>query len=195
MSSRDCLAHAERIDAAAYAAVARIDLPPLDQAMSRLSRAANYSRLWLGAAALLSVFGGSRGRQAAIEGFVAIGVTSAIVNVAMKPISRRPRPEREVLTGRHVRMPVSLSFPSGHAASAFAFVTGVARVEPRASAALHGLAAAVAYSRVHTGVHFPADVIAGALIGVGLARLTGILRERRSAASHSGAKRFIKERR
>lgn len=195
MSSRDWLAHAERIDAAAYAAVARIDLPPLDQAMSRLSRAANYSRLWLGAAALLSLFGGSRGRRAAIEGFVAIGVTSAIVNVAMKPISRRPRPEREVLTARHVRMPVSLSFPSGHAASAFAFATGVARVEPRASAPLHGLAAAVAYSRVHTGVHFPADVIAGSLIGVGLARLTGILRERRSGASHSGAKRLIKERR
>jgi undecaprenyl-diphosphatase len=194
VSSRDWLAHAERIDAAAYAAVARIDLPPLDQAMSRLSRAADYSRLWLGAAALLSLFGGSRGRRAAIEGFVAIGVTSAIVNTAMKPISRRPRPEREVLSARHVRMPVSLSFPSGHAAS-FAFATGVARVEPRASPPLHGLAAAVAYSRVHTGVHFPADVIAGSLIGVGLARLTGILRDRRSGTSHIGAKRLIKERR
>ena len=183
MSSRDWLADASRIDAAAYAAVARIEIPALDQAMSRLSSAADYSRLWLGAAALLSLFGGSRGRRAAIEGWIAIGVTSAIVNTVMKPISRRPRPEREVLTARHVRMPVSLSFPSGHAASAFAFATGVARVEPRAGAPLRGLAALVAYSRVHTGVHFPADAMAGSLIGVWLARVTGILRERRSGAA------------
>jgi undecaprenyl-diphosphatase len=178
VSSRDLLADAERVDAAVYAAVARTDLPGLDRAMSRLSRAANYARIWLGAGAVLAVAGGERGRRAAIEGLVAIGVTSVIVNVAMKPISRRPRPEREVLSERHVRMPVSLSFPSGHAASAFAFATGAARVEPAAGPPLWALAAAVAYSRVHTGVHFPGDVLVGSIVGVGLGRLTGWARER-----------------
>ena len=158
MSSSQLLAQAERADAAAYAAVARIDVPALDVTMSRISRAANYSRLWLAAGALLALADGERGRRAAVEGFVAIGVTSAVVNVAMKPVYRRPRPERDVLSSRHVRMPISLSFPSGHAASAFAFATGAARIEPRAGAPLHALAAAVAYSRVHTGVHFPGDV-------------------------------------
>jgi undecaprenyl-diphosphatase len=63
-------------------------------------------------------------------------------------------------------MPLSLSFPSGHAASGFAFAFGVGRLEPRAGTALAALAAAVAYSRVHTGVHFPGDVVAGSLVGV-----------------------------
>jgi undecaprenyl-diphosphatase len=171
------LADAERVDAAAFAAVARMNVPALDVAMARLSNAANYSRLWIASGALLAV-SGERGRRAAVEGFVAIGVTSLVVNVAMKPFYRRPRPERDVLLPRHVRMPLTLSFPSGHAASAFAFARGVARVEARAGRPLGVLAAAVAYSRVHTGVHFPGDVIAGAIVGDVAARVTGWARER-----------------
>jgi membrane-associated phospholipid phosphatase len=67
---------------------------------------------------------------------------------------------------RHVRMPISSSFPSGHSAAAFAFATGVGRVSPIAAAPLYGLATLVAYSRVHTGVHYPGDAIAGSVLGV-----------------------------
>jgi membrane-associated phospholipid phosphatase len=77
-----------------------------------------------------------------------------------------------VPVARHVRMPSSTSFPSGHSAAAFAFATGVGAVLPRAAIPLRGLAALVAYSRVHTGVHYPGDVVAGALIGTTLAQLT-----------------------
>ena len=63
-------------------------------------------------------------------------------------------------------MPTSRSFPSGHSAAAFAFATGVGHVSPAAAIPLRALAALVAYSRVHTGVHYPGDVLAGALIGI-----------------------------
>jgi undecaprenyl-diphosphatase len=66
-------------------------------------------------------------------------------------------------------MPVSRSFPSGHAASAFAFANGVGMAAPGVGSGLTVAAALVAYSRVHTGVHYPGDVLVGSLIGTGLA--------------------------
>jgi undecaprenyl-diphosphatase len=140
---------AERIDLALYAAIARTPTPTLDGAMSRLSRAADYSRLSLTSAALLALAGGRTGRRAALTGLAALGVTATVVNVAVKPLARRRRPDRlagEVPLARHVRMPLSRSFPSGHAAGAFAFATGVGHVSPAAAAPLRALAALVAYS-------------------------------------------------
>ena len=181
MNLRDWLAEAERADLAVYAAVARSDIPALDRAMRQISHAANYSRLWLGAAALIALGDGDRGRRAAFDGLVSIAVTSAVVNAAMKPVGRRRRPERGPLLARHVRMPRSRSFPSGHAASAFAFATGVGATEPRLALPLRALALTVAYSRVHTGVHFPGDVLVGALIGVSVSQVTLRARKRRRA--------------
>jgi membrane-associated phospholipid phosphatase len=169
------LVEAERIDRAVYDAVADTPTPRLDDAMRRLSNAANYSRLSLGAAALLAATGGPRGRRAARSGLTAVAATATVVNVAVKPLGRRRRPERdddEVAPGRIVRMPRSRSFPSGHTAAAVAFATGVSRVLPAAGAPLHLLAALVGYSRVHTGVHYPGDVVAGALLGAMIGGVT-----------------------
>ena len=166
---------AERVDLAIYAAVAGTPTPALDGAMSRLSRAADYSRLSLTAAAVLALTGAQAGRRAASHGLVSLAVTATVVNVVVKPLVRRRRPDRlarEVPVARHVRMPISRSFPSGHSAAAFAFATGVGHVSPAAAAPLRVLAALVAYSRVHTGVHYPGDVLLGAIIGTTLAQLT-----------------------
>jgi undecaprenyl-diphosphatase len=126
-------------------------------------------------AGLLAVAGGRSGRRAAVEGLACIAVTSAVVNLGVKQVGQRSRPDREgvgVPEARHVTMPTSLSFPSGHSASAFAFATGVAHGLPVAGVPLHGLAGVVAYSRVHTGVHFPGDVVVGSMIGTVVAQLT-----------------------
>jgi undecaprenyl-diphosphatase len=169
------LDEAKRLDVAVYAAVAATPSPTLDRFMRRLSHAADYSRLSISAAAVLALTGGHPGRRAAVRGLASIGVTSAVVNLVVKPLSRRRRPDRaeqSVPFARHVPMPISSSFPSGHSAAAFAFATGVGDVLPSAAVPLRGLAALVAYSRVHTGVHYPGDVIVGSLIGGALAQAT-----------------------
>ena len=168
------LRDAERIDLAVYAAIARTPTPALDTAMARLTRAADYSRLSIASAAIIAAVGGRRGRRAAASGLASVGVTATVVNLGLKPLGGRRRPDRlaeQVPVARHARMPISTSFPSGHSAAAFAFATGVGHVLPVVSIPLQGLAALVAYSRVHTGVHYPADVLSGALAGTVLARL------------------------
>jgi membrane-associated phospholipid phosphatase len=160
-------------DQALYVAVAASPTPWLDQPVRRLSQAADFSRLWLAIAAGIAIVGGPDGRRAAQRGVIAIGVTSACVNIAVKAIRPRPRPDRagaHVPLARQVAMPASASFPSGHSASAFAFACCVGARLPGAAPPLLGLAAAVAYSRVYTGVHFPGDVIIGSVIGAAIGR-------------------------
>jgi membrane-associated phospholipid phosphatase len=177
------LAELRRLDVAVYAAVASASTPTLDAAFRRLSRAADHSKLWLGTSALLCVAGGSEGRRATRYGLASIALASTVVNAVMKPLSNRRRPDRDshsVPAARHVKMPRSTSWPSGHSASAFAFATGVAIASPALGIPLNAVAALVAYSRVHTGVHYPVDVVAGAVTGVAAAPLAVAAVERRS---------------
>jgi len=129
----DWLSEAKVVDTAVYAAVAGTETPGLDVAMRRLSRGADHSKLWFGAAAALALLGGPGGRRAATRGLAALGLASAFANLAAKPLTTRRRPEREelrVLASRHVPMPRSSSFPSGHTASAFAFATAAGQAQP-----------------------------------------------------------------
>ena len=169
------------LDRAIYSAVASTPTPTLDEPLRRLSNAANHSRLWLAIAAGLAVTGGQEGRRSAVRGTLAIGVTSALVNLAAKSVWSRRRPDRAgagVPAQRNVQMPTSTSFPSGHAASGFAFASAIGRDRPPLGFALEFLAAAVAYSRVHTGVHYPGDVVVGSLIGASTGQAVSGLMER-----------------
>lgn len=159
------------VDKAVYAAIADTPTPTIDEPIRRLSNAANYSKLWLGIAGALAITAGRPGRRAALAGTVAIAVTSAVVNQGVKRVFPRDRPDREgerVPEVRHVRMPESTSFPSGHSASGFAFAAGVGATLPVTGALLRFLAGAVAYSRVHTGVHYAGDAVTGSLIGASI---------------------------
>jgi membrane-associated phospholipid phosphatase len=169
------------VDRAIYAAVAATPTPSLDEPLRRLSNAANNAGLWLVAAAGLGLAGGSSGRRAAVRGTVAIAATSALVNLAVKSAWSRQRPDRAgvgVPVRRNVPMPVSTSFPSGHAATGFAFAAAIGHDQPWLGLSLRFLAAAVAYSRVHTGVHYPGDAVVGSLIGEGTGQAIAGLMDR-----------------
>ena len=177
-----------QVDLAVYRAIAGTPTPVLDLPMRRLSAAANWSQLWLALGGTMALAGGRTGRRAAAAGLVALAVDSAVVNIGLKVAARRRRPDRDsagVPAVRRVPMPASASFPSGHTASGFAFTNAVAHTLPAAAGPLGMLASAVGYARIHTGVHYPGDVVIGAVIGtaVGEAVGWGTRRLRRRRAS------------
>ncbi len=156
-------------------------LPPpaartVDVALRLLTNAANKGVLWFGVAAVGSLLG-QRPRRAAVRGLLTMGAASLTANVLVKPFVRRTRPGlgRTVLAPRLSRTPRTSSFPSGHAASAAAFVAGATLEFPPAAIVVGPIAAAVGYSRVHVGVHHRSDVIAGLALGAGLAILGRVL--------------------
>ncbi|WP_370416218.1 phosphatase PAP2 family protein [Streptomyces fradiae] len=168
---RAVLADLRAIDGALYAAVAATPTPTLDRALRLLSAAADHSKISFTVAGALALAGG-RARRAAVAGAGAIAIASVSANLLGKRLVRRRRPDREaarVIVARHVPMPSSASFPSGHTASAIAFATAVGVVLPPMAVPLGILASAVGYSRVHTGVHYPGDVAAGAVLGLAAA--------------------------
>jgi undecaprenyl-diphosphatase len=162
-----------RWDALLLARVGRLPTTPLDRWLRRLSTAADHGKLWL---LIGGVLGLQRGtvRRGAVRGVGSLAVSSALVNVVLKRVFGRVRPDLAVVASSRAlrRSPSTLSFPSGHSASAAAFVTGLALESPVTGALVAPLALGVGYSRVHVGVHYPGDVVAGMAVGTSVALAT-----------------------
>jgi undecaprenyl-diphosphatase len=147
-------------------------LPVLTSVMWGLSAIGRGGIVWLLIAAVLTAMKRLRPREWAQLALVLL-VTSAMTDVVLKPIVGRERPfihslDVAVIGGR----PASDSFPSGHAAIAFAGAVVLSRFAPVPALAWWVLAAAIAYSRLYLGVHYPSDVVAGALVGIACAVTT-----------------------
>jgi len=160
-------------DARLHAFIGRLPTTPADRWLRRLSIYANHGRLWLAIGVVLGLRKGPL-RRGAIRGIGSLAFSSALVNLVLKRMFGRVRPDLENLQAhrRLRREPGSLSFPSGHSSSAAAFVTGLAMESPLAGAALAPVALGVGYSRVHVGVHYPGDVVAGLAVGGAVAAAT-----------------------
>jgi undecaprenyl-diphosphatase len=98
----------------------------------------------------------------ALRVLIAYGLASAIANL-LKVIFHTARPPA---SGALVALPHSYSFPSGHAATAFAAATVLAVLVPRWWMWTLPVAALVAWSRLYLGVHHPIDVVGGAVVGI-----------------------------
>ena len=126
-----------------------------------MSVLANGSRLWFAIAAVLALRPDLR--RTAAEGAVAALLAAGGVQVVNHLVDR-PRP---TVPAAGARRPASPSFPSSHTAVGVAFTTAVARRSPRLGAVLAPLAATLAYGRIRLRLHWPTDVLTGAVLGLG----------------------------
>jgi undecaprenyl-diphosphatase len=141
---------------------------PSDRILYALTELADFSLLWhlIGWTRALK---SDRDVTAALRLSACLAAESAFVNGVVKSLFERERPVHQDERPHRLRVPLTTSFPSGHASAAFAAASLLAP-ESRVPAFWYALAAKVAYSRVHVRIHHASDVIGGAAIGLVVGR-------------------------
>jgi undecaprenyl-diphosphatase len=140
--------------------------PVADRVFYTASELGDWSFIWhllgAGQGALLA-----DGLDRAVRLSGCMGLESAIVNGGIKSLFKRTRPVHEAQRPHHLRVPMTSSFPSGHASAAFcaaALLSDGSRAKP----VYYALALVVAGSRVHVRIHHASDVVGGIAVGVAL---------------------------
>jgi undecaprenyl-diphosphatase len=149
--------------------------PAIDVLMVGLSIMGRAGTVWL-AITLVLIILDRRHLRAGARVVVALLLAYAVTDGLIKPLVARTRPF-ELPTATRVidRRPATYSFPSGHAAASVAAALTLTHVWPRGRPVLWLLALLVSFSRIYVGVHYPLDVIGGALVGLACAWAAGRL--------------------
>lgn len=146
----------------------------LDVAMPIITRLGNGGILWIICSLLLTAY--PRTRKAGIAMAVSLVLEVICCNVVLKPFVARLRP-CDVNTGVSLLIPhpEGFSFPSGHTGASFAAAAALFFGKNRMGVPAFLMAALIGFSRIYLYVHYPTDVLAGALLGIMLGWLGNIL--------------------
>ena len=145
----------------------------LDDVFVALSRIGSQGAIWLVVAAIAALYW----KRPAIFLFVALAdvLADLLAFLLRHAIGRERPPLRFPEPHPLVHVPNNPSFPSGHSSTSFACAAVLAWLTPLPKIPLFTIAALIAFSRVYNGVHYPLDVIGGALLGLGVATALRLL--------------------
>lgn len=146
----------------------------LDNVMIGISKLGNGGLIWifLGILFLCMGFRKSVWGKRGISLLLCLGTTALVCNLILKPWVARIRPY-DLLQFSILVPPLSdYSFPSGHTSASFAAATAIYAMHHKWGIIAYAFAVLMGFSRLYLGVHFPTDVLAGAVIGTVMAKLT-----------------------
>jgi len=142
--------------------------PVVDPVMVAITSQDRWYAVLFGGWLAMIIWGGRRGRLAAVMTILAVTLSDQLSSGLLKPLVGRVRPcnalpldEIRLL----VRQSRAFSFPSSHAANSLSMATVLTWRYPRFAPLVFAIAAIIAYSRVYVGVHYPFDSVVGALLG------------------------------
>jgi undecaprenyl-diphosphatase len=144
--------------------------PAVDRLMYAASAVGDHGIIWLALAVLQAVRSPDRWQPRLLRVAAGLGIESILVNGPVKWLFRRTRPVHEGPRPLRLRTPLTSSFPSGHASSAFFGAAVLGDGDPWWPL-YYALAVVVASSRIHVKIHHASDVVAGAAIGAVLGEL------------------------
>jgi undecaprenyl-diphosphatase len=176
----------ESLDGTVQRAVQQMRSPMLEPTM-RFASSAGKPATVFGLLLGIAVLGGPAGVETARLALLAAAPTNLVVEV-VKRLTDRTRPD-----GDH--KPSNASFPSSHAANAFALAAVFALRRPSVQPWVWILAAVIAFSRIYLNRHFLSDVVVGAAIGIAAAWAVGRLTGSKSGASPTSKSKVAKRRR
>ena len=147
--------------------------PVLDEGMTFISKLGNKGFIWIAIGVVFLLFGLKNKKWSVRGGMVLCSLAANFLacNVVLKPLIDRTRPYY-VLDYTPLIPPVGdASFPSGHTSASFAAATAIYAINKKWGITAYIFAAVMGFSRLYLGVHFPTDVLAGALVGTAAAMI------------------------
>jgi undecaprenyl-diphosphatase len=141
-----------------------------DRVFYSASAAGEHGLVWIALGGLRALRGGTH-RRAGRRIAVGIVIESLVVNGGIKSLFRRRRPVLTEPRPLHLRIPITSSFPSGHASAAFFGAALLSDGDEALAPLYYGLALVVSASRVYVKIHHASDVVGGMVVGAGLGRL------------------------
>jgi membrane-associated phospholipid phosphatase len=142
--------------------------PAVESAAKAIAASGEYGAIWAAAGLTAAAFDPPRRSRWLTA--AALAPTAIGVNFAVKLLVRRRRPELRGLPPLG-RAPSSLSLPSAHSTASFAAATAMSRIAPRRRPVLYAGAALMGLTRPYLGMHYPSDVVVGAVLGTVLGNL------------------------